>query len=91
MTLENGSHRLSRNVGKDLPLLSAYWPRRAKFSDVALFRGSRLGSFYDAGLLVSRFLVTADDFGSAAVLEGKSEQVGTSGSLHQTLAVFCHL
>jgi hypothetical protein len=27
-----GTEKLSRNFGKELPLLGAYWPRRAQFS-----------------------------------------------------------
>jgi len=32
LTPEDGTDSLSRNVGKELPLLAASWPRRAQFS-----------------------------------------------------------
>ena len=55
-----------------------------------MFCGSRLGSFCDALFIVSRFLATADVFGSTAASEKKSERVLPPLSVKHTAAAHGH-
>ena len=46
MTLEDGTERLFRNVGKELPLYAAYYPRRAQILREKMFAGYIINTTY---------------------------------------------